>query len=390
MERLIMLTGKGGVGKTSLAAAHAVRSAGEGRKTLLVSLDAAHNLSDLFNCPPAPEPSEVVENLDICEVDANRVRERDFPDMSRALTRMLMGAEEGPQEVVDIPGFEPLFFLLKVQQLINEGCYDRVILDLAPTGETLSLLQLPELLRWWMERMFPLGKLAVRVLRPVAKGLYSLELPDKHAMNDIETFYVRLAEIQAMLKDASLTSVRIVTQPEQMVVDETRRAYAHLNLFGYSVDHIFVNGVYPATEVGEFFRAWIEHQARFLDVIDDTFPHLPVTRINRRRTDLDGVSDVLALADAALGDDIFAVRDDLLHEEYRREGDEFHLLVPVPLTDPDDVQLSLSASDLVLRLGNVQRNIPLPDTLRSYDVAGARAKDGVLTVRFAPMNRETA
>lgn len=153
-----MLTGKGGVGKTSVAAAHALKSAGQGKRTLLASLDAAHNLSDLFGCPPAPEPTEVTDHLDICEVDANRVRAEDFPDMNEMLARRLMGGSDdasGPQDVVDIPGLEPMFFLLKVQQLISEGGYDRVILDLAPTGETLSLLQMPEQMRWWMERIFP-------------------------------------------------------------------------------------------------------------------------------------------------------------------------------------------------------------------------------------------
>lgn len=393
MERLIMLTGKGGVGKTSIAAAHAVKSASQGKRTLLASLDAAHNLSDLFDCPPAPEPRQVTDHLDICEVDANRVRAEDFPDMNEMLMRRLLAGDAddaGPQEVVDIPGLEPMLFLLKVQQLIDEGGYDRVILDLAPTGETLSLLQLPEQLRWWMERIFPLEKVALRVLRPVAKKFYKLELPDKQTMNDIEQFYFRLAQMQELLKDPALTSVRIVTQPEQMVVDETRRAYAHLNLFGYAVDHIFVNGVYPPDQVGDFFKAWVEHQQKHLLVIDETFPHLPVTKIARLPADLTGLDDVRQLTELAIGEDAFEVHEGIAREEYVREGEAILLNLLVPLTDPDDLRLSLSASDLVLRFGNLQRNIPLPDTLRAYEVAGARAADGLLTITFRPSQQESA
>lgn len=391
MERLILLTGKGGVGKTSLAAAHAVRSASQGRRTLLASLDAAHNLSDLLGCSPAPEPLEVVPNLDICEVDANRVRTGDFPDISRSLTKMLSGDDPATSgEIVDVPGLDPLFFLLKVHQLSRSGRYDRVILDLAPTGETLSLLQLPELMRWWMERIFPLERIALRALRPVAKGLWAIELPDQRAMNDVEALYEQLVEIQTQLKDPCITSVRLVTQPEQMVVEETRRAYAHLNLFGYAVDHVYVNGVYPAGEVDDFFRSWVEHQERHLATIETTFPHVPVTRIARLPSDLSGIEDVGRLADVALDPDAFAIRDDIVRETFRREGDDYVLSLPLPLIDPNEVALTLTASDLVVRHGNVQRNIPLPDTLRAYDVAGARSVDDFLLVTFRRTREESA
>lgn len=383
MQRLILLTGKGGVGKTSIAAAHALVSAGEGKRTLLASLDAAHNLSDLLGCPAAPEPMEIVDNLEICEVDANRVREEDFPDISRTVASMVAGeGGVGPSEVIDIPGVDPLFFLLKVQKLMASGRYNRVILDLAPTGETLSLLQMPELMRWWMERMFPLEKIALRALRPVAKDLWQIELPDAKAMNDVEALYERLAALQTVLKDPAITSVRLVTQPEQMVVEETKRSYVYLNLFGYAVDHVFVNGVYPAGDVSDFFRAWVEHQERHLAEIDRALGHLPVTRIPRLPADLAGLTDVARLADLAIDENAFAVRHDLVRETYRREGDDYILDLALPLVDPDQVQLSLTASDLVLRIDNVQRNIPLPSTLHAYDVSGARSRNGILSISF--------
>ncbi|MDO5094801.1 MAG: ArsA family ATPase [Propionibacteriaceae bacterium] len=380
MDRMILLTGKGGVGKTSLAGAHAFASAQAGHRTLLASMDAAHNLSDLFGCRPVPDPTEVAPRLEITEVDAQRVCEQEFADMNAALARLVTSAAD--DEIVDLPGFDPLFFLLRVHQLATSGRYDRIILDLAPTGETLALLQLPELLTWWMERIFPLQKLAVRTLRPLVKGVWKIELPDTHAMNDIERLYQRLQSVQALLKNPRIASVRLVTLPERMVIEETRRSYLYLNLYGYSVDHIFVNGVLPVSDAAPFFRNWIGHQHTHLAEIDASFGHLPITRIPRFPTDLVGFADVDRLAAAALSDDAFEVREDLAHERYLTAEGGYDLELPMPGATSGDVRLHLTASNLSLRIGNFQRNIPLPATLHTHDVAGAKLRDGLLTIQF--------
>ncbi|MDO5067774.1 MAG: ArsA family ATPase [Propionibacteriaceae bacterium] len=381
MERMILLTGKGGVGKTSLAAAHAVASAREGKRTLLASMDAAHNLADLFGCPPAPNPVEVEPNLAITEVDTSRVAEEEFADMSAALSSLITQASD--DQVLDLPGFDPLFFLLRVHQLSRD--YDRIILDLAPTGETLSLLQFPELLTWWMERVFPLEKLAVRALRPLVKGVWRVELPNARAMNDIERLHQRLQQMQVLLKNPAVTSVRLVTLAERMVIEETRRSYLYLNLFGYSVDHVFVNGLYPPEEVDDFFHTWVEHQQHHVTEIEASFNHLPITRVPRFSHDLLGIDDVARLAGTALGPDAFEVLGDLAHERYITVDDGYDLQLPLPGATTDRIDLTLTGSDLALRIGGFQRNIPLPTTLRHHDVAGAGLKDDILTIRFRPV-----
>ena len=345
-------------------------------------MDAAHNLSDLFGFPPAPEPTEVAPNLEITEVDAGRVAEEEFADITAALSTLIARSDD--DQVLDLPGFDPLFFLLRVHQLAHTGDYDRIILDMAPTGETLSLLQFPELLTWWMERIFPVQKLAVRVLRPVARGVWRLELPNAAAMNDIERLFQRLQEIQALLKDPAITSVRLVTLPERMVIEETRRSYLYLNLFGYSVDHVFVSGLYPTGEVGAFFSTWVEHQRQHLAEIRSSFVHLPITEVPRFRKDLVSQSDVARLAEVAINAHTFDVMPALAHERYVNADDGYDLQLPLPGTTTEEIDLKLTATDLAVRIGNFQRNIPLPSTLLGHDVAGAKLRDDVLTIRFRP------
>lgn len=261
-------------------------------------------------------------------------------------------------------------------------------MDLAPTGETLSLLQFPELLTWWMERIFPVQKLAVRVLRPVAKGVWRIELPNAAAMNDIERLFQRLQEIQALLKDSSITSVRLVTLPERMVIEETRRSYLYLNLFGYSVDHVFVSGLYPTGEVGAFFSTWVEHQRQHLAEIRSSFAHLPITEVPRFRKDLVGQGDVAHLAEVAIDAHAFDVVSDLAHERYVNADDGYDLQLPAPGTTTEEIDLKLTSTDLAVRIGNFQRNIPLPSTLLGHDVAGAKLHDDILTIRFRPIPQE--
>ncbi len=190
MKRILIFTGKGGVGKTSVAAAHALKSSQEGKKTLIVSTDMAHNLGDLFNVPIGKEEVAVANNLYALEIDPNYVMEKDFKNLMRAFSNMIgsINPEGGDMdEFIMMPGMDELFALLKIQELYDNSDYERIIVDCAPTGETLSLLKFPELMCWYMDKFFPIGKVAVRILSPVSKSLFKIQLPDRHAMSDIET-----------------------------------------------------------------------------------------------------------------------------------------------------------------------------------------------------------
>ena len=238
MKRIYIFTGKGGVGKSSVAAAHAVKSAGEGRKTLLVSTDMAHNLGDIFERKMGKTVEEnVLPHLDLYELAPEHVMENDFPEVMGYLGKLFADlGEPDLQNMGMIPGMEELFSLLKIADIYKEEQYERLIVDCAPTGETLSLLKFPELLSWYMEKLFPIGKVGVRVLAPISKAVFKVEMPDKCAMNEIEKMYLKLAELQELLKDRDITSVRIVTVPEKMVLEETKRNYMYLNLYDFNVD----------------------------------------------------------------------------------------------------------------------------------------------------------
>jgi len=322
MSRILIFTGKGGVGKTTVAAAHARRSEKEGKKTLLISTDMAHNLSDLFEQPFGKEVTAMSAFLDVLEVDPNYVMENDFKNIMQAFQNMMNStgmAGSNQEDLTMLPGMEELFSLLKILDIYEQGIYERIIVDCAPTGETLSLLKFPELMSWYMEKFFPVGKLAMRVLSPVAKNLFKMELPDKMAMSDIEKMYVKLIKLQELLKDREITSVRLVTIPEKMVVEETKRNYMYMNLYNYNVDGIFINRILPADIDNPFFDAWLNIQKGYIEELENVFTECPIYYIRWYDTDLCGMESIDKMCEDVLTQpNLFDVREKQKLMKYRR------------------------------------------------------------------------
>ena len=302
MNRIYIFTGKGGVGKSSIAAAHALKSAKEGKQTLLVSTDMAHNIGDLFEVELGKEPYTIFENLDLYEIDPGYVMEHDYCDLQKSIQRIIGQNDENfLEEIGMFPGMDELFSLLKIIDLYQENKYNRIIVDCAPTGETLSLLKFPELLSWYMEKFFPIGKVAVKLLAPVSRHLFQIELPNKIAMNDIERLYLRLSELGELLKNREITSIRLVTMPERMVVEETKRNYMYMNLYDFHVDGLYINRILPIDISNEFFEQWISIQQKYIKELEESFMALPIYRIPWYDEELKGegalnriVTDVLA------------------------------------------------------------------------------------------------
>ncbi len=384
MKRIYIFTGKGGVGKSSVAAAHAVKSAGEGKKTLLVSTDMAHNLGDIFEQNLGKAAKTILPNLDAYEIDPEYVMENDFSAVMSYLTSLFPEAEDGSmQNMGMIPGMEELFSLLKIADIYRKEDYERIFVDCAPTGETLSLLKFPELLSWYMEKFFPIGKVAVRMLAPVSKAAFQVEMPNKNAMNEIEKMFLKLVELQELLKDRAVTSVRIVTTPEKMVVEETKRNYMYLNLYNFNVDGIYINRILPKDLDNDFFAQWISIQKEYVTCIKESFAALPVYEIPWYDEELRGEKAIRRIVEDVLTDkDVFAVKSITEREYYEQTEAGYQLNVFLPYAEKDNIDLYQAATDLVIRAGNFKRSIPLPNTLRSYMVAGAKLEEGILQIRF--------
>lgn len=384
MKRIYIFTGKGGVGKSSVAAAHAVKSAEEGERTLLVSTDMAHNLGDIFEHRLGKEAETILPNLDAYEIDPEHVMENDFSSVMNYLASLFPETEDGSmQNIGMIPGMEELFSLLKIADIYQKEDYDRIIVDCAPTGETLSLLKFPELLSWYMEKFFPIGKVAVRMLAPVSKAAFQIEMPDKNAMNEIEKMFLKLAELQELLKDRAITSVRIVTTPEKMVVEETKRNYMYLNLYNFNVDGIYINRILPKDLDNDFFIQWIAIQKEYIACIKESFAALPIYEIPWYDEELKGEKAIRKIVEGALaGKDVFAARNITERECFEQTEAGYQLKIFLPYAEKKDIDLYQAAADLVIKTGNFKRSIPLPNILRSYMVTGAKFEGGTLCIQF--------
>lgn len=385
MRRIYIFTGKGGVGKSNVAAAHAMKSAGEGKATLLVSTDMAHNLGDIFERKLGREiEKQMMPNLDLYEIDPDYVMEQDFPFVMEYLEKLF--SELGMADMQGfgvLPGMEELFSLLKIADIYKKGQYERIFVDCAPTGETLSLLKFPELLSWYMKKLFPIGKVGVRVLAPISKAMFQVEMPNRHAMNDIEKMYLKLAELEELLKNREITSVRIVTMPEKMVVEETKRNYMYLNLYNFHVDGIYINRILPEDINNGFFSQWLSLQKGYLTQIKECFDGLPIYEIPWYDEELKGEVAISRIVEDVLdGREVFASRHCSERERFLKSLNGYQLTVSLPYAKKEEIDLYQAATDLVIRAGNYKRNIPLPNTLCKYMVTAAKLLDGKLYIQF--------
>lgn len=383
MSRIYIFTGKGGVGKTSTAAAHAVKSAREGVKTLLVSTDMAHNLGDLFERILGREMQEVIPNLTAYEIDPEYVMEHDYREMLQSIQKMMsLDKTVDMDDFGMVPGMEELVSLLKIAELYKEDTFGRIIVDCAPTGETLSLLKFPELLSWYVEKFFPIGKVAMRVLSPISKRMFKVELPNKEAMTDIERMYVKLAELQELLKNREVTSIRLVTIPEKMAVEETKRSYMYMNLYNFNVDGVYINRILPKDIQNTFFDQWLDIQGKYVQQLEECFTELPIWHIRWYEEELRGLRAVERICEDVLDDSVYQIKSNARREEFRGDKNGYELKVPVPYASKEELEVYQVSSDAVIKLGGFKRNIPLPDSMRSYEITSAKLDGGYLTLKF--------
>jgi arsenite/tail-anchored protein-transporting ATPase len=384
--RIILYSGKGGVGKTSLSAATAVRSARLGHKTLVVSTDAAHSLADALEKRVEGVPTPVAANLDALEIDVNRELASHWGEIQEFLTRFMTfkGVDEAvAEEMAILPGMEELFSLLKVKSFADRKAYDVIVIDTAPTGETVRMLGVPEILNFYFKRIFPIHKTVLRSVRPVAKRVTDMPLPSDAVMNAVKAIYDQLEGMAPLLQDPERSSIRIVFNPERMVINESQRLYTYLSLFGFGVDAVVANRVLPEEARSQYFDKWFEIQASHLAEARRSFDPLPFFKARLFDREMTGTRLLEAFAQDVFGDgdptEVFFRERPI---EIKKEGKGYALYIRLPFAEKDRIQVWTHGEDLVVQVDNQRRHILLPRTLASRRLLGAAFAGQRLRVAF--------
>jgi arsenite-transporting ATPase len=383
--RTILYTGKGGVGKTSVAAATARRCAASGQRTLILSTDPAHSLSDSLETPLGGAPTPVSDGLWGQEVQAQAEMERHWSSVRAWLGGLLVarGVDRVSAEELTVPpGLDELFSLLQVKAHYESGEFDVIVVDCAPTGETLRLLSFPDVARWWLERVFPQQGRIMDAARPFARAVLDLSLPGDDVLEDVGTLIRNLIAMNEILRDHEHVTIRLVMNPDRMVVDEARRTFTYLNLYGFLTDAVVVNRVF-GEEVGPFFGAWRERQQEHLRDARESFAPVPVLQAPWFGEEVVGPAMLDRLGDAVFdGTDAAAVLHDEVSQRLEVGSDGATWSVDLPLADRGEITVRKVGLELVVRVGGHKRTVLLPPALADYSPAGAAFEDGALRVRF--------
>ena len=384
--RVILYTGKGGVGKTTVAAATALRSAELGYKTIVLSTDTAHSLSDSFDIPIGHEPRLIAPNLWGQETGLSQTLEAHWKTIQRYLSLLLAwrGMDEiVAEEVAIFPGMEELANLLYIVHYQEEGKYDVLIVDCAPTGETLRLLSFPEMLRWWMAKMFPIQRKIIRAVRPMVRVLTSMPLPGADVGDSIVGLYSELDKMYVLLTDAEKATVRLVVNPEKMVIKEAQRTFTYFNLYGYFTDLIICNRLIPEEVKDRYFQAWKDSQKKYHQIIEESFAPLPILDAPLFEQEVVGIPRLRAMAEALYGGEdpttVF-IRGQI--QNIRKEDKHYVLTLTLPFSSNEKISLMQSGDELTIQVGGFRRNVILPRALIGLAVSEAKLEEGKLKIMF--------
>jgi arsenite/tail-anchored protein-transporting ATPase len=385
--RVLLFTGKGGVGKTTVAAATAAGCAARGQRTVVLSTDPAHSLADAFDRTLGDTATEIAPGLWGQQLDARVRFEAAWSDVRSYLVDVLDWAGAGTidaEELSVIPGLEEIFALAEIKAFVEGGEFDTVVVDCAPTAETLRLLSLPDILSWYMARVFETQRRLTKLAKPMLARLTSMPVMGDTVFAAVRRLYERVDGVRDILTDGARTSVRLVVNPERMVLAEARRTYTYLSLFGHHVDAVVANRLLPAAVSDPWFDRWREVQARHLDEISAAFAPLPVLTAELVDDEIIGHDALSAFATVLYGDDDPAERR-CTTEPMRVEprGESLLLSMHLPFTDKRDIEVGRVPDELYLAVGPHRRAVVLPDSLARREVVGAHFDDDRLVVEFA-------
>lgn len=384
--RIILYTGKGGVGKTSMAAASAVRIAAAGKKVLVMSTDQAHSLGDSFDRKLGREPEELADNLYAMEIDTVYESEKSWGSLKGYFKELLTIQGDGGIEVEELlvfPGLEELFSMFKILDIYEQGNYEVLIVDCAPTGETLSLLKYPEKLSGFIEKVLPVKRKGVKIAGPVVEKVMKLPMPEDNVFDDIEYIMQKMESLQKLMLNKEIVSLRIVTTPEKIVIQEAKRNFTCQHLYNYNVDAIFVNRIYPDKAMEGYFHKWIAMQEEGLHEIAESFSEVPRFYLELQREELRTFPVLKRVGEALFADtDITKVLfcQDIYHIDC--EEDRVVLKVFLPFANKEELELRQSGGELLLGVKNEVRRFPLPLKLQEKEIGSAKFEEGFLNISF--------
>jgi len=391
--RTILYTGKGGVGKTSVAAATARRCARAGLRTIVLSTDPAHSLSDSLETELGSEPRQCADHLFAQEVQAQEEMERNWEGVQDWMGRLL--AERGvdriaAEELTVPPGMDELFSLLQMKRLHEAAEYDVIVVDCAPTGETLRLLSFPDVASWWLEKMIPLERRMVAAARPLARTMLDIELPGEEVFDDIQRLVRNLGGMNGILRDRSRTSIRLVMNPDRMVIKESMRTFTYLNLYGYLTDAVVVNRVFPEVVAEGYFAGWRAVQQEQMELVESAFAPVPILTAPYFDQEVIGAEMLDRLGDELFADqNAEAVLYEQLSQELVSDNGSARLRLALPFATQGEITLKKIGLEVIVRVGGQKRTIILPPALTAYRPSAARFEDGTLEVSFEKQDERT-
>jgi arsenite-transporting ATPase len=390
--RIIFFAGKGGVGKTSVAAATGIRAAETGRRTLVMSLDVAHSLSDIFDLDRGlldqnkGKPLQVRENLWIQELDIQEEIEQNWGDIHRYLSTLLntTGLDQIlAEELAILPGMEEVSLLLYINGYAKTKAYDVLILDCAPTGESLRFISIPTALEWYMKKIFRMEKALAKYVGPIARRVYNVPIPGDDYFDAIAGLFERLKGVDQLLSNPQVTSVRLITNPEKVVLKETQRAFMYFSLYRMNIDGIVINRVLPDDVTDNYFKRWRESQRSNLEKAGEVFSPVPIFQVPLFKDEVLGYDRLRRLADR-----IYTGRDPVARffegkpYDLSKENGRYRLVLRLPFVSTDNIELHKISDELIIRVGGIKKHVLLPRHVAASRSVNAKMDGDCLHIFF--------
>ena len=390
--RIVLFAGKGGVGKTSIAAASGVACAQKGLKTIIMSLDAAHSLVDSFDLDKTlmdkneGRPIRVAKNLSIQEVDVQEEIKKNWGEVHKYISNLLniSGIDEVlAEELAILPGMEEVSSLLYINRYVAQKSYDVILLDCAPTGESIRFISIPTSLEWYMKKLFDVERRIVKIARPITKKLYGVSLPEDEYFATIQRLFDRLEGIDKILSDPNITTVRLVTNPEKIILKETQRAYMYFSLYKMCVDAVVINRILPEAVDDGYFARWKETQNRYIKKTEQLFSPIPIFKVPMLSDQVVGMAKLSKLSKEIYGS---LSPEDILYADtpyiFRKVGEDYFLDIKIPFLTKKEVELSKRNEELIVRIGGFKRHVLLPRNIAARQPSGAKVERDKVVIKL--------